>query len=194
MKTSSTNIFYFYLSATYVIVFFISGWFLIVYLFSGFIMKSGSIEFVTYHGDGYIINYPKGWGVEKNKDSGYTTMYDNKGEIFISTFDGSKRTPSQQLAYNLGIFKLGFKNFKQIESQKTINLKSGSWLEAGGTCDLILKDGSKIASREVSVVTSHRTKAGSIKLFTIDYITDNSEFDSSEQKFFQPMWQSFKFL
>jgi hypothetical protein len=182
------------LSITYALVFFLSGWVLLFYFLSGFIMKNSSVEFVTYHGDGYTVSYPKGWTVEKDKEFGYISIYGNGSEAFFSTYDGRKTTLSQQLDFQLGIFKLGFKNFKQIESKKIVNLKNGSWLEAGGFCDLPMKDGTKGMGREVSVVTSHVTKTGSIKLFTIDYVTDRNRFSSSEQTFFQPMWQSFRFL
>jgi hypothetical protein len=182
------------LSITYAVVFFLSGWVLLFYFLSGFIMKNSSVEFVTYHGDGYVVNYPKGWTVEKDKEFGYISISGNGSEAFFSTYDGSKTTLSQQLDFQLNIFKLGFKNFKQIENQKTVNLKNGSWLEAGGFCDFPMKDGTTRMGREVSVATSHVTKAGSIKLFTLDYVTDRNGFSSSEQTFFQPMWQTFRFL
>jgi hypothetical protein len=184
----------FVLSITYIVAFFMIGWGLIFSFLFSFIMKNSPVEFVTYHGDGYTVNYPAGWSVEKDKKFGYITIAGNEGSAFFTTYDGSKTTLSQQLDFQLSIFRLGFKNFKQTKSKTTVTLKNGSWLEAGGTCDISMKGGSKRASREVSVVTSHMSRAGSIRLFAIDYLTDKTVFGSSEQKFFQPMWQSFKFL
>lgn len=153
-----------------------------------------STSLATYTGSSYIIGYPQGWKVNASGNQVYFTDASNvyKFAIIVTPDPGGTVSPDTLLTAGLQGLTSSLKNTQPVNMPASTTIGGDTWVQkaVAGTPS----SGSTTGMVEaVAASDNHPANSASTNNFTIAYGTQQSNFDTANTQYFQPMLQSFKF-
>jgi hypothetical protein len=147
----------------------------------------------TYQGDGWTISYPQGWKATKNGVQVQFTDATNTAVFVVQTTPNPNGAgkPETGVAGGLAAFKASAKNYKE-DPTTTATVGGTTWQQGSASAD-VEQSGQTANVKTVILATNHPEKDPTTKLYALIYAAPTLLFDASNQSYFQPMLQSFKF-
>jgi hypothetical protein len=152
---------------------------------------------VTYKGNGYTIDYPKGWQVMTGSD-GFVSFSDLQGVAYLAIRTQPNPegaiSSSQLVELGLQVFQAQARNYQRVDIAPTTKVGGETWSQGAATGDITPEEqNASVTVKTVVTATNHPPNALSTNGFTIAYGTDQHLFDQAKVSLFQPMLQSFTF-
>ena len=152
----------------------------------------------TYKGNGYTIDYPKGWKVTAGTD-GIVSFSDPNGIAYLAIT--SQPNPqgvissSRLVDTGLQVFKSQVKNYQQVDSASSTTVAGDTWSQGSATGD-ITPEGqtSTVPAKVIVIADNHPANSLSTRGYTIAYGTGQQVFPLADSGYFQPMLKSFAFM
>ncbi|HCI81940.1 MAG TPA: hypothetical protein DHW02_19875 [Ktedonobacter sp.] len=151
----------------------------------------------TYTGNGYTIDYPKGWTASIGSDN-IVSFTDPTGLLSMTITVQSNAqgaTGSTDLVDNaLQVFKTQASNFQQLNVASTATIGSETWSQGAATGDVpVTGQVAPVTMKNVVIADNHPTASSTTMAYTISYSAGVQDFHLYDQGYFQPMLQSFAF-
>ena len=151
----------------------------------------------TYKGNGYTIDYPKGWTVSVGSDN-IVSFTDPTGLLSMTITvqpNAQGATSSDNLVNSaLQVFQTQASNYQQLSVAPTTTISAETWSQGAATGDVaVTGQVAPVTMKDVVVADNHPAASSNTMGYTIAYSASVQDFSLVDQGYFQPMLQSFVF-
>ena len=150
-----------------------------------------------YKGNGYAIDYPKGWTVSVGSDN-IVSITDPTGllSMTITVQPNAQGTTSSVSLVDSGlqVFQTQASNYQQLNVASTTTIGTVTWSQGAAMGDVtVTGQVAPVTMKDIVVANNHPVASSTTMAYTISYSASVQDFSFVDQGYFQPMLQSFAF-